>query len=63
MAAVLWVLFKLNGVALYWICVAAATLTGISGLIYIFAGMRLLAKHPSSSAAKKADANSANFHE
>ena len=52
MAAVLWALFKLNQPALYWICIGAAVLTGVSGLIYIFAGMRLLAKHPSSSAAK-----------
>ena len=50
MAAVLWALFKLSSVAYYWICVGAAVLTGLSGLIYIFAGMRLLAKHPSSSA-------------
>jgi cardiolipin synthase (CMP-forming) len=50
MSAVLWVLFKLNHVAQYWICVAAAVLTGLSGLIYVVAGMRLLAKHPSSSA-------------
>lgn len=53
MAAVLWALFKLNQSGLYWICIGAAILTGISGLIYIFAGMRLLAKHPSSSAAKE----------
>ncbi len=52
MAAVLWALFKLNPTAHYWICIGAAVLTGISGLIYIFDGMRLLAKHPSSSAAK-----------
>jgi CDP-diacylglycerol--glycerol-3-phosphate 3-phosphatidyltransferase len=50
MAAVLWTLFKFNQLALYWICIGAAVLTGISGLIYIFAGMRLLAKHPSSAA-------------
>lgn len=52
MAAVLWTLFKWHSLTLYWICIGAAVLTGISGLIYIFAGMRLLAKHPSSSAAK-----------
>lgn len=63
MAAVLWALFKLNEPAFYWICVSAAALTGISGLIYIFDGMRLLAKHPSSSATKKSDANSAKFRE
>ncbi len=58
MAAVLWALFKLNAIAHYWICIGAAALTGVSGLIYIFAGMRLLGKHPASSAAKKDDANS-----
>ena len=52
MAAVLWAMFKLNESALYWICVGAAVLTGVSALIYIFQGMRLLAKHPSSSATK-----------
>lgn len=48
MAAVLWALFKWNEPALYWICVGAALLTGISGLIYVFDGMRQLAKHPAS---------------
>jgi cardiolipin synthase len=52
MAAVLWALFKLDERALYWICVGAAVLTGVSALVYIFAGIRLLAKHPSSSAVK-----------
>ncbi|HEY0549364.1 MAG TPA: CDP-alcohol phosphatidyltransferase family protein [Verrucomicrobiae bacterium] len=52
MAAVLWALFKLHATAYYWICIGAAVLTGVSGMIYIFQGMRLLAKHPSSSASK-----------
>ena len=52
MASVLWALFKWNEPALYWICVSAAVLTGISGLIYVFEGMRQLAKHPASSASK-----------
>ena len=47
MAAVLWALFKLNAQWLYGICIAAAVLTGVSGLIYVFQGMRQLAKHPS----------------
>jgi cardiolipin synthase (CMP-forming) len=47
MAAVLWALFKLNAQWLYGICIAAAVLTGISGLIYVFEGMRQLGKHPS----------------
>jgi cardiolipin synthase (CMP-forming) len=49
MAAVLWALFKLPEAMLYWICVGAAALTGISGLIYVFEGMRQLATHPASS--------------
>lgn len=53
MAAVLWALFKFDARAHYWICIGAAVTTGISGLIYIFAGMRLLAKHPSSSPVKE----------
>jgi CDP-diacylglycerol--glycerol-3-phosphate 3-phosphatidyltransferase len=53
MITVLWTLFKLDVRAQYWISVAAAVFTGISGLIYIFAGMRLLAKHPSSSPKKE----------
>jgi cardiolipin synthase (CMP-forming) len=53
MAVVLWTIFKFDARAHYWISVAAAVFTGISGLIYIFAGMRLLAKHPSSSPKKE----------
>ena len=52
MAAVLWAMFKLHDGTLYWICVAAAALTGISGLIYVFEGMRQLATHPASSPSK-----------
>jgi cardiolipin synthase (CMP-forming) len=58
MAAVLWTLFKLDQLFTgggRWhtgICLAAAALTGISGLIYIFRGMRFLAKHPASSPIK-----------
>jgi CDP-diacylglycerol--glycerol-3-phosphate 3-phosphatidyltransferase len=51
MAAVLWALFKFHGGWLYWLCVGTAVLTGISGLIYVFDGMRQLSKHPSSSPA------------
>ena len=52
MTAVLWALFKLRDGALYWICVGAAAFTGISGLIYVFEGMRQLATHPASSPSK-----------
>jgi len=54
MAAVLWALFKLHDGTLYWICIGAAALTGISGLIYVFDGMRQLATHPASSPSKDA---------
>ena len=53
MAAVLWALFKLNARAQDWICLGAGVSTGVSGLIYLFVFMRLLAKHPSSAAIKK----------
>lgn len=52
MAAVLWALFKLDARWLYNICIAAAVLTGVSGLIYIFHGMRHLAKHPAAHPSK-----------
>jgi cardiolipin synthase (CMP-forming) len=61
MSAVLWALFKLDRLIPrgtqwhYGICIAAALLTGVSGLIYLFDGMRLLAKHPSSSPSKDGD--------
>lgn len=53
MAAVLWALFKWNAQWHERICLAAAALTTASGIIYLFAWMRLVAKHPSSSATKK----------
>jgi cardiolipin synthase (CMP-forming) len=52
MAVVLWTLFKLHADVHYWICAVTALLSGASGLLYIFAGMRLLAQHPSSSPRK-----------
>jgi cardiolipin synthase (CMP-forming) len=58
MIAVLWALFKLDRLIPggaqwhYGISIAAALLTGVSGLIYLFDGMRLLAKHPSSAPSK-----------
>ncbi len=51
MAAVLWALFKFDEGWLYGVCVGAAVLTGVSGLIYVFDGMRQLSKHPSSAPA------------
>jgi cardiolipin synthase (CMP-forming) len=46
MAAVLWALFKFGPRWLYALCVVAAVLTAVSGLIYVFDGMRQLSKHP-----------------
>jgi cardiolipin synthase (CMP-forming) len=60
MAAVLWALFKLNAQWLYGVCIAAAMLTGVSGLIYIFQGMRHLAKHPSAHPVSKPPTSSIN---
>jgi CDP-diacylglycerol--glycerol-3-phosphate 3-phosphatidyltransferase len=48
MTAVLWALFKFNAEWFYYVCIAAALLTGFSGLLYVFDGMRQLAKHPAS---------------
>jgi CDP-diacylglycerol--glycerol-3-phosphate 3-phosphatidyltransferase len=49
MALVLWILLKWPDAAILWLAVAAATLTGASGLLYVFDGMRQLSAHPSSS--------------
>ena len=57
MAAVLWALFKWSEPTLYWICVGATVLTGVSGFIYVFDGTRQLAKHPSSFARKDGTRN------
>ncbi len=60
MAAVLWALFKFDelfAAGERWhngICIAAVAFTGVSGLIYLFEGTRLLAKHPASSPAQPA---------
>ena len=54
MVAVLWPLFKLDqsfasGARWHFgICIAAAAFTGVSGLIHVLAGMRLLGRHPAS---------------
>jgi len=50
MAAVLWVLLKLDEGRLFWLALAAAVTTGISGLLYVWDGTRQLGAHPSSSA-------------
>jgi CDP-diacylglycerol--glycerol-3-phosphate 3-phosphatidyltransferase len=53
MAAVLWVLFKLDAAWQHYLCIAAGVFTGVSGLFYLAAGTRQLAKHPSSSPSQK----------
>jgi len=56
MAAVLWALFKLSATWQYYLCIAAGVFTGVSGLFYLVAGTRQLARHPSSSPARQAQA-------
>jgi cardiolipin synthase (CMP-forming) len=54
MAVVLWVLLKWESRWLFYIALGAAICTGISGLLYIWDGMRQLSSHPASSASKPA---------
>jgi cardiolipin synthase (CMP-forming) len=53
MAVVLWVLFKWHGKALSWVTMAAALCTGISGLLYVWDGVRQLSASPKSSPVEK----------
>jgi cardiolipin synthase len=53
MSCVLWALFKWNEKMLFFLSIAAALCTGISGVIYIVEGLRQLSASPSSSAAPK----------
>jgi cardiolipin synthase (CMP-forming) len=48
MAAVLWILLKWDHQWGLWVAAAAGALTGISGLIYVSEGFRLLSSSPSS---------------
>ncbi|MCS7089521.1 MAG: CDP-alcohol phosphatidyltransferase family protein [Verrucomicrobiota bacterium] len=48
MSVVLWVLLKWHGAALMPLCLAAALTTGVSGLLYIWDGVRQLSASPSS---------------
>ena len=50
MVCVLWVLLKWSPQALLGIALAAAICTGLSGIIYLFDGIRQLSASPSSSA-------------
>lgn len=51
MAAVLWVLLQWPATALRGICIAAGTLTVISGILYMLDGLRQLNAHPASAPA------------
>jgi len=50
MASVLWVLLKWPSAVLLYVVWGAAICTGVSGLLYLFDGMRQLGSHPASSA-------------
>ena len=50
MACVLWILLKWPDTAIFGIALAAAICTGVSGILYIFDGVRQLSASPSSSA-------------
>ena len=50
MACVLWILLKWPSNAIFGIALAAAICTGVSGVLYIFDGVRQLSASPSSSA-------------
>jgi phosphatidylglycerophosphate synthase len=56
MAVVIWILLKWDtGQGAYWlkyVTLAAAICTGVSGLFYVFDGIRQLGSHPTSSATK-----------
>lgn len=49
MAVVLWVLLLWDARWLGWLAVSAAICTGISGLLYLYDGVRQLSAHPTSS--------------
>ena len=53
MSCVLWTLLKWNHEWLLYLAIVAAFCTGVSGLIYIYRGLRQLSSSPSSSASPK----------
>jgi cardiolipin synthase (CMP-forming) len=55
MAAVLWILLHWDKDFLPWLTVSAALFTAISGLLYIWDGVRQLSNHPASSPSKTND--------
>jgi cardiolipin synthase len=48
MASVLWILLKWHSPVLGYLVLGAAACTGISGILYVFDGMKQLASHPTS---------------
>lgn len=50
MAAVLWILLKWPAAVLQYVVLGAALCTGVSGIWYVFDGMKQLSSHPTSSA-------------
>jgi CDP-diacylglycerol--glycerol-3-phosphate 3-phosphatidyltransferase len=55
MVVVLWVLLKWHNLWLVALIFSAAIFTGISGLLYVWDGVRQLSAHPASSPAAKQD--------
>ena len=53
MTVVLWGLLKWEGRWLLYLCLGAALCTGISGLLYVWDGIRQLSAHPASSPAPR----------
>jgi hypothetical protein len=57
MIVVIWILLKWDfgtgGHLYFWFMVAAAVCTGVSGLLYVYDGIKQLGAHPASSAIEK----------
>jgi len=52
MAVVIWVLLKWPAQPFFWVALAAAVCTGVSGLLYVFDGTLQMSSHPASSPAQ-----------
>jgi len=52
MAVVLWILLRWDERAMFWLALAGAICTGISGLLYVWDGVRQLSAHPASGPVK-----------
>jgi cardiolipin synthase len=55
MASVLWILLKWHSNVLQYVVWGAAACTAVSGVFYVFDGMKQLSSHPSSSASHAKD--------